>query len=146
MVNQMKEKLCYVALNFAVEYAKAEQPLTRYVTPDGMELEVDSERYEAAEVLFNPAIPLPGVGGGASRRGSSRRRSSSRRRTSRLSSSRRGSTAASERATTALAAELGVGEMVTAAIEACPPAIRKDLYVLGRCSWCWALSQQNHLA
>jgi hypothetical protein len=54
IVRDIKEKLCFVALDVAEEDKKANA--TKYKLPDGQEIIVDKERYMAPEVLFEPSL------------------------------------------------------------------------------------------
>jgi len=66
-VRQIKEKLCYVGYDLDIEKRLALETTTltsRYTLPDGRVIKLASERFEAAEVLFNPALidnESPGV-------------------------------------------------------------------------------------
>lgn len=58
-VRQIKEKLCYVACDPNTESKLALETTTlieKYELPDGRIIKMDRERYEAAEVLFNPHL------------------------------------------------------------------------------------------
>jgi len=58
-VRQIKEKLCYVGYDLAIEKRLALETTTlmqKYTLPDGRVIKMGSERFEAAEVLFNPAL------------------------------------------------------------------------------------------
>jgi len=66
-VRQIKEKLCYVGYDLAVEKQLALETTTlvsNYTLPDGRVIKVSSERYEAPEVMFQPHLidsESPGV-------------------------------------------------------------------------------------
>lgn len=58
-VRAMKEKYCYVACDLALERKLALETTTlieRYELPDGRVVKLDSERFEAPEVLFQPSL------------------------------------------------------------------------------------------
>lgn len=58
-VRQIKEKVCYVGYDLAVERQLALETTTlvqSYTLPDGRVIKVSSERYEAPEVIFNPSL------------------------------------------------------------------------------------------
>jgi actin-related protein 2 len=58
-VRQIKEKVCYVGYDLAVEKQLALETTTlvqNYTLPDGRVIKCSSERYEAPEVLFNPHL------------------------------------------------------------------------------------------
>ncbi len=56
----VKQKLCYVALNFRDELSKvnksADTFLQTFELPDGRTIMVDTERFSATELLFDPSI------------------------------------------------------------------------------------------
>ena len=58
----IKEKLCYVALDLASE----KETSVRYELPDGQEIPIGRERYQAPEALFNPSL-AGRAGGGISK-------------------------------------------------------------------------------
>ncbi|MEW5319390.1 MAG: hypothetical protein WDW38_010546 [Sanguina aurantia] len=66
-VRAIKEKLCYVALNFAREQKFANETtacVESYVLPDGKVLRLGAERFTAPEVLFTPSMvdsEAPGI-------------------------------------------------------------------------------------
>jgi len=58
-VRQIKEKLCYVGYDLAIEKQLAQETTTlvqTYQLPDGRVIKVGQERYEAPEVLFQPHL------------------------------------------------------------------------------------------
>jgi actin-related protein 2 len=58
-VRQIKEKLCYVGYDLAMENKLALETTTlmqKFELPDGRVIKIGSERFEAPEVLFNPSL------------------------------------------------------------------------------------------
>eukprot|EP01034_Spumella_vulgaris_P021875 gene21875-27950_t len=58
-VRQIKEKLCYVAIDIQAERKLALETtclMESYTLPDGKVIKVGRERFEAAECLFNPSL------------------------------------------------------------------------------------------
>lgn len=59
IVRDVKEKLCYVALDYEKELASAISSNSiekEYVLPDGHCIQVGSERFRCPEALFNPSL------------------------------------------------------------------------------------------
>lgn len=59
IVNNIKEKHCYVAADFSAELRAAKSGALREINherPDGGHITVGSERFRAPEVLFNPSL------------------------------------------------------------------------------------------
>jgi actin beta/gamma 1 len=59
LVNEMKEKVCYIAEDFAEEEQKAfssEDIIHNYTLPDGNVIKINDERFRCPEALFNPQI------------------------------------------------------------------------------------------
>uniref|UniRef100_H0XNM6 Actin like 7A n=1 Tax=Otolemur garnettii TaxID=30611 RepID=H0XNM6_OTOGA len=57
-IRNMKEKCCYVALDFNMEKTKTDLPSCQqqYQLPDGQEITLDQERFFCPEVLFQPDL------------------------------------------------------------------------------------------
>jgi len=58
-VRQIKEKFCYVGYDIALEKKLALETtvlVESYTLPDGREIKIGAERFEAAEALFNPIL------------------------------------------------------------------------------------------
>jgi actin len=54
MVKDIKEKHCYIALDYESEYGKAKD--VTYELPDGNIISFDKEAYMAPEIFFQPAL------------------------------------------------------------------------------------------
>ncbi|XP_053550166.1 uncharacterized protein LOC128641657 [Bombina bombina] len=65
LVKDIKEKLCYVALEPKVEIkSRNEEIMKEYKLPDGKIITVGNQQFRAAEILFTPSIidlEIPGV-------------------------------------------------------------------------------------
>ncbi|XP_032747226.1 actin-like isoform X2 [Rattus rattus] len=57
-VRDLKEKCCYVALDYDMEMSKTSEPsfLKKFTLPDGKEISVGQETFMCPEVLFNPSL------------------------------------------------------------------------------------------
>ena len=62
LVNDMKEKHCYVALDFEKELKKPETEIkVSYELPDGQIITLGNERFRATEPFFQPLMLNPGL-------------------------------------------------------------------------------------
>jgi len=55
-IAEMKEKLCFVPLDYDKEIAAAETDPATYTLPDGRSITLTDERFAATEGLFNPSV------------------------------------------------------------------------------------------
>eukprot|EP00656_Telonema_subtile_P028553 TRINITY_DN3105_c0_g1_i5.p1 TRINITY_DN3105_c0_g1~~TRINITY_DN3105_c0_g1_i5.p1 ORF type:complete len:243 (-),score=81.74 TRINITY_DN3105_c0_g1_i5:229-957(-) len=55
-VNEMKEKLCRVALDYSKEVGSSENAQVNYQLPDGSVISLQDERLAALECMFNPGM------------------------------------------------------------------------------------------
>jgi len=55
-IAEMKEKLCFVPLDYDKEIAAAKTEPATYNLPDGRTITLQDERFAAAEILFNPSV------------------------------------------------------------------------------------------
>ena len=63
-VTEIKEKLCYIPLDYTQEMKSADCHEERYELPDGDVISVGTERFSSPEVLFNPSmlgLDSPGI-------------------------------------------------------------------------------------
>jgi len=62
---EIKEKLCYVAQDFAIEMAKSVSTIEKsFELPDGNQVVLGNERFRCPEILFQPSLlgkDIPGV-------------------------------------------------------------------------------------
>lgn len=58
VVREIKEKHCYVAMDFDFEMFEAEQKdqQTEYTLPDGRKISLSTERFLCPEILFKPSL------------------------------------------------------------------------------------------
>lgn len=62
IIKQIKEKLCYVSLNYEKEL-NTNYKNEKYVLPDGQIIKIGQERFKCPEALFNPMILGKSVSG-----------------------------------------------------------------------------------
>ena len=55
-VMDMKEKLCFVPLDYDKEIANSDSEPAQYTLPDGQTIALADERFAAVECLFNPGV------------------------------------------------------------------------------------------
>ncbi|XP_078235106.1 actin-like protein 9 [Pogona vitticeps] len=68
VVNDLKKKCCYVALDFEAEWNRPEEEyMVDYQLPDGQTIRLGKERFQCPEMLFHPpqmpGLSVPGVPG-----------------------------------------------------------------------------------
>ena len=55
IVRDIKEKLCYTALDYNEHLASPHRSVT-FDLPDGTSISMDSERFRAPEIMFTPSL------------------------------------------------------------------------------------------
>ena len=58
LVRALKEKACFVSLDYKEDLKRVEQYEKEYSLPDGSTISLARERFEVPELLFNPSIEL----------------------------------------------------------------------------------------
>jgi actin-related protein len=58
LVRALKEKACFVSLDYKEDLKRIEQYEKEYSLPDGSTISLARERFEVPELLFNPSIEL----------------------------------------------------------------------------------------
>ncbi|NHJ20185.1 MAG: actin, cytoplasmic 2 [Candidatus Lokiarchaeota archaeon] len=58
LVRALKEKACFVSLDYKEDLKRVEQYEKEYSLPDGSTISLAKERFEVPELLFNPSIEL----------------------------------------------------------------------------------------
>ncbi|MFW9772655.1 MAG: actin, cytoplasmic 2 [Candidatus Heimdallarchaeota archaeon] len=58
LVRALKEKACFVSLDFKEDLKRAEQYEKPYSLPDGSTIKLGEERFKVPELLFNPTMEL----------------------------------------------------------------------------------------
>ena len=61
LVRALKEKACFVSLDYKQDVNRKEQYEKQYSLPDGSTISLNKERFEVPELLFNPSIDLEEV-------------------------------------------------------------------------------------
>ncbi len=58
IVKNIKETKCWIAYNYdkSDKAADEEEPTVWYKLPDGQQIELGAEKYQAPELLFNPSL------------------------------------------------------------------------------------------
>jgi len=58
LVRALKEKACFVSLDYKEDLKRVEQYEKQYSLPDGSTISLGKERFEVPELLFNPTLEL----------------------------------------------------------------------------------------
>ena len=58
LVRVLKEKACFVSLDYNEDLKRSEQYSKEYSLPDGSTISLNNERFKVPELLFNPSIEL----------------------------------------------------------------------------------------
>jgi len=56
IVRDIKEKICYISLDFEDEIKKSKKCIKKYELPDGEEINIGNERFICPELLFHPNL------------------------------------------------------------------------------------------